>query len=114
MMRLTRVLNAWETPAFEAILKHEIEQMDAAQLPLQQGLAQSSYVSGDKRSVMILGISDDAGHIHVKLGIFYSGIIPGCSCADDPTPMSEIAEHCEMRLDIDKSTAETTIQLLLE
>lgn len=113
-MQLTTALNAWGTPAFEAILKHEIEQMDAALLPLQQGLAQSSFTDGANRSVVLLNIADEAGFIRVKTGIFYTGIIAGCSCTDDPTPMSELAEYCEVQFDIDKKSAETTVTLLTE
>lgn len=114
MLQLTTVLNAWGTPAFAETFKKAIVQMDAALLPLQQGLSQSSYTDGAGRSVMILSMADEAGFIRVKTGIFYTGIIPGCSCADDPTPMSEIAEHCEVQFDIDKITAETTITLLTD
>lgn len=113
-MKHTAALTAWGTPAFEATLKHEIEQMDVALLPLQQGLSQSSYTDGANRRVVILNIAEDAGLIRVKTGIFYTGIIAGCSCADDPTPMSELNEYCEVQFDIDKVTAETTVTLLKE
>lgn len=113
-MQFTTALNAWGTPAFEAMLKHEIEQMDVELLPLQQSLAQSSYTDGANRSVMIISVTDEAAFIRAKTGIIYSGIIPGCSCADDPTPMSEITEYCEVQFDIDKITAETTVTLLTE
>lgn len=113
-MQFITVLNAWETPAFEAILKHEIEQMDVELLPLQQGLSQSSYTSGANRSVLIISITAGAGFIRAKTGIFYTGVIAGCSCADDPTPMSELAEYCEVQFDIDQITAETTVTLLAE
>lgn len=111
-MKLTTALNAWGTLAFETILKHEIEQMDAELLPLQQGLSQSSYTDGANRSVMILSVTAGAGFIRARAGIFYTGMIPGCSCADDPTPMSELAEYCEVQFDIDKLSAETTVTLL--
>jgi hypothetical protein len=64
--------------------------------------------------VVILNIADEAGFIRVKTGIFYSGIIAGCSCTDDPTPMSELAEYCVVQFDIDKKSAETTVTLLTE
>ena len=114
MIRLTKTLNAWGTPDFKDILKKEIEQMDAGQLPLQQGLSTGSYAIGDKLNAMIIGVSEGAGFIRVKAGIFYSGIIAGCSCADDPTPVNEESEYCVVQLDINKLTAETTIALLAE
>ena len=55
-----------------------------------------------------------ANSILVKAGIFYTGIIAGCSCADDPTPLDEQNEYCELELNINKETAETTIVLLEE
>lgn len=114
MPRLSKSLNAWGTPDFAGILKEEIEQLDAAQLPLQQGLSTGSHVLDNKPGAMIIGISDDAEFIHVHAGIFYSSILAGCSCADDPTPVSENSEYCEVGFDIDKKTAETTVILLVE
>ncbi len=114
MLRLPRSLNAWGTPAFAAVLKQEIEQAGAEPLPLQQGLSASSVALGDTISVMINAVSEDAGFIHARAGVFYSGIIAGCSCADDPTPVNENNEYCELRFDIDKHTAEATVTLLAE
>ena len=114
MMQLTTALKAWGTPAFEVVLKNTIMQMDVTLLPLQQGLSQSSYTDGKNRSVIILNMAEEPGFIRVNTCIFYTGIIAGCSCADDPTPMSEIAESCEVQISIDKSTAETTVTLLAD
>ena len=111
-MRFSSALNAWGTPAFEQILKREIVQADVDLLPLQQGLSQSSYTDGAQRSVTIISVTDEPTCIRAKTGIMYSGIISGCSCADDPTPMSEITEYCEVQFDIDKTTAEATVTLL--
>lgn len=112
MIRLSKSIDAWGTPGFETILKAEIEQMGVEQLPLQQGLTTGSYAMGDKLEVLINGVSERAGRIRVKAGIFYTGIIAGCSCADDPTPVDEQTEYCEVQLDINKITAETTVTLL--
>ena len=114
MIRLTNALNAWGTPEFEGALKREIEQMDAQSLPLQQGLSAGSYAIDGKLDAMIIGVFEEAGFIRVKAGIFYSGIIAGCSCADDPMPVNEESEYCVVQLDINKQTAETTVVLLAE
>ena len=114
MIRLARSLSAWGTPYFEDILKSEIEQLGAEQLPLQQGLSTSSYALDDKLNVRMISASEEASFIRAKVGIFYSGITPGCSCADDPTPVEEQVEYCVVQLDINKTTAETTVALLAE
>ena len=114
MIRLTESLRAWGTPDFETVLKHEIEQLDAGQLPLQAGLARSSHVHDAPFSVMIIGVSEDATHLRVRAGIFYSGIIAGCNCADDPTPVDAQAEYCVVRFDIDRQTGNTAVTLTPE
>jgi hypothetical protein len=107
-------LNAWGTPDFEDTLKAEIEQLGAEQLPLQQGLSTSSYALDDKLNVRIISISEEANLICAKVGIFYSGITPGCNCADDPTPVEEQTEYCVVQLELNKTTADATATLLAE
>ena len=112
MIRFIDALNAWGTPDFNAILRQEIERLTAEQLPLQQGLSRGSYSDGKGLSVMIISITDQPTLIRAKTGIFYSSIIAGCSCADDPTPVDDINEYCELQFDIDKTNAEATVTLL--
>lgn len=112
MIRLPKSLNAWGTPEFQETLKREIEQLDAAHLPLQQALSVSSHVTEGPIQAMILRTGENAGLIRVKAGIFYTGIIAGCSCTDDPTPMSEQNEYCVVEFDIDRTTAEAKVTLL--
>lgn len=114
MIQLTQSLNAWGSPAFDSILQQEIVQLGAGQLPLQQGLSTSSHALDDKLEVMLISVAEEAGFLRVKAGLFYSGIIAGCSCADDPTPIDENSEYCVVRLDIDKVTAETLVTLVVE
>ena len=114
MIRLSNALNAWGTADFSAVLKQEIEQLTIAQLPLQQGLSSTSHALDDRLRVMIISVADEGRIIRAKAGIFYTGIVAGCSCADDPTPVNEESEYCELQLDIDKTTGETTVVLLAE
>ena len=111
MLKLTDSLKAWGTPDFEEILKEEVRSLDSGMLPLQEGLSQSSHVSDAKISAVILNITETPISILAKTGIFYAGIIAGSCCADDPTPISENTEYCEVLFEINKSTAETVISL---
>ncbi len=114
MIRLPHSLNAWATPAFRDVFIQEVAQLDAAELPLQQGLAHSSHVTARPFQAMLIGASEDAGLLRVKAGIFYTGVIAGCSCADDPTPIDESNEYCVVQFDIDMATAAVTATLLAE
>lgn len=112
MILLSKSLRAWGTPNFEGVLKTEIEQIKADLLPLQKGLATTSHVAESPHKAMIINVAEEADTIRVKAGIFYSGMVIGCSCADDPTPLGEQSEYCEVQLAIDKKTAETSVVLL--
>lgn len=112
MILLPRVLQAWKSADFEQILKREIEALDAALLPLQQGLTHSSHASDEQFHAVILRVEENPDAIEARVAIFYTGLIPGCSCADDPTPDESYAEQCELRFEIDKRSAETRVALL--
>jgi len=100
-----------ESPDFKEILKSEIEGIHGDLLPLQQALSHSSHAITDNFSAIILATDQDQEFLHVKAGIFYAGIVAGCNCADDPTPVTEQNEYCEIMLEICKSTAKTNISL---
>jgi len=114
MIRLDESLRAWGGVDFDAILKREIEKLGADNLPLQQGLSGSSYVAESPITVMIHRVAEMENVIRIKAGIFYHGIIGGCSCADDPTPTGENNEYCEVQIDIDKATAVIAVVLITE
>jgi hypothetical protein len=109
MIRLPDALRAWNTPEFAAILKRELEQLGGAALPLQQALAAGSVALDEHLSVMFIGATADPHTVHARVGVFYGGLIAGCSCADDPTPVEAQNEYCELALSIDKTTAVTQI-----
>ena len=109
---LPHTLAAWNTPGFSDVFKQEVEQLDAALLPLQQGLSGTSDVADEPFRVMLIGVTDTGGCIRVKAGIFYAGILGGCSCADDPTPLESQPEYCVLWFDIDKANTETSVSLV--
>jgi hypothetical protein len=110
-VRFDKALQAWGSPEFKVVFKQEIESMSVGQLPLQQGLTTGSYALANPFTVLINGVSESGNLIHITAGIFYQSVIAGCGCADDPTPINENIEYCEVLLDIDKLTAETVIVL---
>lgn len=109
MIRLPESLAARNSPAFENVLKRELERLGAGRLPLQQGLSVSSVALDDQYEVMVIDVADDTVGIRAKVGVFFSGIVAGCNCADDPTPMEAQSEYCELLVVIDKVTAEASV-----
>jgi hypothetical protein len=102
------------------LLAHAIKALGVRGLPLQKALMQGSVALDDDLSVRVLASlppdhPTDAALPRVlryKIGVQYTSIISGCSCVDDPTPMSVLPEYCEFMLDIDRVTG--NFSLLLE
>lgn len=111
-MKLTKIVQSQHDADFKTILKSEIQAIDPELLPLQQGLSLSSYVGKAPFSSIILSVIDEPDSIQVKAGIFYTGIIAGCSCSDDPSPTDEQNEYCELLFVVNKKTAATEVSLL--
>jgi hypothetical protein len=111
MVMLRESGRAWGTPEFREVLKREIEGLDASQLPLQQGLSIGSYAMDDRLQATIIGVRERTAGVRVRAGIFYTSLIAGCSCADDPTPVEPQNEYCEVQIDIDTETGEAIIGL---
>lgn len=112
MIILPNTLAAFNSKNFKEIAKKEISQISKDLLPLQQGLSLSSYIGPSPFSVIILCNKEEHNVLKVKTGIFYTGIIAGCSCSDDPSPTDEQNEYCEILFTVNKETANTQIQLL--
>lgn len=103
---LTRSLSAWGSDAFDVTLKEEIAQLGADFLPLQQGLSGGSTSLDSNLGVMILRITEMPDRLQVRAGIFYSSIVSGCSCSDDPTPIDVNREYCVVELEINRESGE--------
>ena len=112
MIQLNKALAAWGQKEFQAVLRSELERLPHDSLPLQEGLRYSSYVSEEPFQVMLLRVNDDQHQILALARLFYSGIIAGCSCADDPTPLDTQTESCLLQLCLDKRDASVTFTLL--
>lgn len=104
-------LEAWPGDGFTAALKAEMESLPPAALPLQQGLSQGSHLGPSPFQVMLIEASEREDCILAKVGVMFTGIIAGCSCADDPTPVDEINEYCEIMVSIDKASAGARFEL---
>lgn len=107
MPGLPNSLCAWRTDAFGATLKGEIEGMSAGTLPLDAGTSRGGLVDDGDITATILTVTDDELSIICDIGVFFTEIVAGCSCGDEPDPINA---YCRMRIRIDKTTAEAEIE----
>jgi len=112
MIYLTQSRAAWGSDGFNEVFRKELESVSTDELPLQEGLSLGSAVSGEPFRAMVISITEEPETVRVKAGIFYSGIIAGCSCSDDPTPTDLQAEYCEVECLLNTTTGETAITLI--
>lgn len=111
---LPHTLASWNTPGFRDAFKREVEALDAGLLPLQQGLSLTSTVADEPFSVVPIAAEATADGLRVKAGVFYAGLIGGCSCADDPTPVEAQLEYCVLRFEIDGPDGAARVELAPE
>ena len=109
--RLPESVAAWGSEAFERVLKRELGALDPALLPLQQGMSLGSQVVDEPRSVLLLDRAEAHGRLQLKVGLFFTSVIAGCNCADDPTPVEGQTEYCELLVSVDTATAAAVFQL---
>lgn len=108
-IQLSSLVMAWGQDNFNDLFKETVSNISSDQLPLQQALSQSSYVSNSPLNVLVLETKANEQSIYVKAGIFFQGLIPGCNCADDPTPEETYNEYCECHFVICKLSGETSV-----
>lgn len=78
-------------------------------LPLDRCVSQGSAADDGHCTVMVLRAGDDARAVHARVGVFFTEVVGGCSCGDDP---ASIPAYCELRIRIDKTTAEADIGIV--
>lgn len=92
------------TADYEKELKRALESLPPGSLPLEQGTSRGGFVDDSDISITVIKIRIEKDMIQARLGVFFTEIIVGCSCGDDPV---EENAYCEMLLDIDKTSGET-------
>lgn len=110
--RLEAALRAWRSPDFRTVLKQEVERLGSRLLPLQQAVSTTSVALDGPVTVIVQDSAEAERYVWVRIGVFFEGIVTGCSCADDPTPIEPQNEYAEFELRIDKATADTTLEMV--
>jgi hypothetical protein len=109
---LPEALAAWGSELFSEILCSELIAAGEHALPLQRCMAHGNHVAETPPRLLLHSAEADAVQIRVRLDVLFQSVVAGCSCADDPTPWSELDECCRVQVDIDRATAHAAIRLL--
>ena len=101
MTKLLDALQQSRPGLFEKTLKQELENLPAGTLPLEKGTNRGGFVDDSDISVTVINVAQSENSIQAKVGVFFTEIIVGCGCGDDPMPENA---YCEMLISIDRTT----------
>ena len=105
MTRLPQSLRQWGQPDFEQTLKQELQLLESGQLPLHQAVTEGGLVDASPIEATINRSEDDGAHIKIKAGIFFTELVPSCSCGDEPQTKPV---YCDITIIIDKHSAKAS------
>jgi len=111
-LRLPASLAAWGQAGFADTCRDELAALDRRHLPLQAGLQRGGMVHDGPHTPLILDHHATPEAVVVRAGIVYGGIVAGCNCADDPSPIEPMPEYCEIEVRIDRASSLARIRLL--
>lgn len=112
MMKMAKLDNAmrhWNTGEFTGALVRELQGLHPDTLLLHKAGNWGGPRDSDSFNVTVLSITDDKQRVYARIGVFFTEIIAGCSCGDEPAPTNG---YCELLLKINKSTAETQVEIV--
>lgn len=106
---LPNALRAWGSAAFASRLKTELEALAPSALPLGAAATPGCHVDDSPLTVSVLRVTEDAHRIQARVGVFFCEIVVNCGCGDEPFLQNA---YCELRVAIDKATAETVFTVI--
>ena len=107
-IKLPGSLRDWHTKNFASTFNREILDLPSGTLPLQSRGMQNGLVDDTNLSLVVLQQAETEKECSVKAGVFFSEIIGGCSCGDEPAAENA---YCEVWIEISKTTAEARIRV---
>ena len=109
MPELLDALRESRSSQFEKALKLELENLPAGTLPLENGTSRGGFVDDSDISVTVINTRQNENSIQAKIGVFFTEIIVGCGCGDEPVPENA---YCEMLISIDRRTSEARFEVI--
>lgn len=107
-IKLPDSVAGWHTEDFSTTLNREIRSLPSGALPLQSRGMQNGLVDEASLSLVILQREETETNLKIKAGVFFSEIIGGCSCGDEPTAENA---YSEVWIEICKATAEANFHV---
>lgn len=105
-VRLQQCLGLTDAQAFARSLAAALRALPRGTLPLDAGCDQGGRVDDSDISVSLLDNAEGPERITARVGVFFTEIVGGCNCGDDPL---EVNAYCILEVTIDRSSGVATI-----
>lgn len=109
MPKLLDTLQQSQSGTLEKALKRELENLPSGTLPLEQGTSRGGFIDDSDISVTVINVKQNKNEVQARVGIFFTEIVAGCGCGDDPMPEDT---YCEMLVSIDKKTSQAKFEVI--
>jgi hypothetical protein len=109
MPTLTATVEHWGSPTFADTLRDELQALGGGALPLHLGVNEGGMVDDSRLQVTVIRSSADEQTIQALVGVFFTEIVGGCSCGDEPQAKPV---YCEMQVRIDRGSGDAEISVL--
>ena len=107
--RLANTLQEWPHESWARALKREIESLPGGSLPLDEAVTRCGIVDDSDISVTVINATQNSTSIEATVGVFFTEIVSGCVCGEDPTAENA---YCELLVHIDKITGAADFTLI--
>ena len=96
---LRHCLEAADAESFKQRLAAALNALPGGNLPLHAGCEQGGLVDDSNISASVLSVEQDKDRFLARVGIFFTEIVGGCNCNDDPL---EVNAYCVLEVAISR------------
>ena len=105
---IDRCLAAQDTADLEYGLGELIDALPPGELPLQSCCTQGGIVDETERTISLLSVQHTDESIQARIGVFFTEVVGGCNCHDDPVRHHA---YCVVQIRINRRDANIEIAL---
>ncbi len=103
-IKLAHCLDAQEA-ALADCLGTALKQLPTGSLPLRAGCSQGGLVDDSDITVTVLSVTHATDQVTARVGVFFSEIVGGCNCNEDPVAATA---YCVLELALAHSDGRVT------
>jgi hypothetical protein len=107
-VQLPQCLGLTDADEFKRTLAGALRALPPGTLPLQAGCFQGGWADDRDIAVTVLSASQAPDRITARVGVFFTELVGGCNCHDDPL---EANGYCVLAVAIDRHSGAATIRV---